>query len=98
MAAAADGKLRWAEAIGGFSPHPLFDDAVFERMKADDDEATAIAVISSKAEQTVGLREGRFKAVEFAVDADPERKKDLGGGVSFGSASCTPHSLLDGFG
>lgn len=35
----------------------------------------------SKAEQAVGLREGRVKAVEFTIDADPERKEDLGGGV-----------------
>lgn len=67
-------------------------------METDDDEATAFAVRGSKAEQAVSLRKSRVKAVEFAIDPDPERKKDLCGGVNWVSAPCAPHSLLDGSG
>lgn len=67
-------------------------------MKANDHQSAAVVRLRSKAEQAVGLREGRVNAVEFAVDTDPERKEDPGGGVNLGSASCTPHSLLDGSG
>jgi hypothetical protein len=67
-------------------------------METDDHEASAVVVIGSKAEQAVSLRKSRVKAVEFTIDADPERKKDLCGGVNWVSAPCAPHSLLDGSG
>ena len=93
MATAADRKLGRAEAAGGFAPEVLLDDAVFERVETDDGETSAVIV--SRAEQAVGEREGRMKAVEFAIHADPERLEDFGGGVNLGVSPGTPHSLLD---
>src|SRR5512140_51020 len=87
-----------AEAAGCLAAEVVLDDAVFERVKADDHKAATVGAPISKAEQAVGLRKDRVKAVEFAIDTDPERKEDLGGGVNLGSAPCAPHSLLDGSG
>ena len=92
MPAAANGELWRTEAIRRFAPEVLLDDAVFERVETDDGEAAARV---SRAEQAVGERKNRVKAVEFAIHTDPERLEDFGGGVNMGCLPGTPHSLLD---
>ncbi len=85
MPAAADGQFGRTEAVLGLPAEVLLDLSVFEGVEADDGEAPGAPLLTigrwSKAEQTVGLREDCIKAVEFTIDADPERKKDSGGGV-----------------
>lgn len=93
VATTADRELWRADATGRFAAEILLHDAVFERVETDDGQAAAVRV--SRAEQAVGEREGRAKAVEFAIHADPERLEDFGGGVNLGVSPGTPHSLLD---
>jgi len=97
VTAAAEWYLGRADAVRRLAAQVLLDHTVLKRMKADYHEPST-SVGGSKAEQAVGLRKSRVKAVEFTIDTDPERKKDLGGGVDLGSAPCAPHNLLYGFG
>lgn len=96
MATTTDWQFGRADAARSLAADILFDYPVFQRMEADNYQPAAPGW--SKAEQAPGLRKYRVKAVEFTIDTDPERKKNLGGGVKFLAASYAPQGLLRHFG
>jgi hypothetical protein len=91
VAARTDRLLGRTEAAPGLASDELLDDAVLQRVVAEDRQTANVA------EKAAGLRKRGLQAEELLVDRDPKGLKRPGGGV--GLASGPPaYGLLDGVG